>query len=99
MSEAVVALIVMLAIAAGFVAVMIAVDRRRNRIRQERRERWAAMGYGEARFGGAALGGVYGACAGGAGGGGGGGGCGGGAGCGGGGCGGGGGGCGGGGGG
>ncbi|WP_197496589.1 hypothetical protein [Mycobacterium sp. 1274761.0] len=95
MGDAILALVVMAAVAGGFVWLMIVINNRHNRTRAERRARWAALGLGEGAAGGAAAGTVSygaGACGGGAaggctgGGGCGGGGCAGGGGCGGGGC-------------
>ena len=58
MSDAVLATIVMLALVGTVVAVIVTVDRRHKRIREERRRRWAAMGFGDLTTysGGVALG-------------------------------------------
>jgi hypothetical protein len=77
MTDAIVGLLVMAAMASGFVGLIIMTSKRASRIREERRRRWAAMGLDERAAGGIALGGaVYGGEAG----------CGGGPGCGGGAC-------------
>lgn len=58
MSDAILATIVMLALVGTVVAVIVAVDKRHKRIREERRRRWAAMGFGDfpTYSGGAVLG-------------------------------------------
>jgi hypothetical protein len=84
MGQAALTWIVMTAIVGTIVAAMIAYNRRQTRLREERRERWAALGLGEMAIGGSAF--LGGASSGGGGGCTAGGGCGGGAGCGGGGC-------------
>ena len=58
MSDAVLATIVMLALGGTAVAVIVAVDKRHKRICEQRRRRWAAMGFGDlpTYSGGAVLG-------------------------------------------
>jgi hypothetical protein len=58
MSDAVLATIVMLALGGTVVAVIVAVDKRHKRICEQRRRRWAAMGFGDlpTYSGGAVLG-------------------------------------------
>jgi hypothetical protein len=59
MGDAILAWVIMAAIAAGFVGLMILVNKRQKRLREERRQRWAAMGLGDLPLygGGAAAGG------------------------------------------
>lgn len=47
MSDAVLATIVMLALGGTVVALIVAVDKRHKRIREERRRRWAEMRFGD----------------------------------------------------
>jgi hypothetical protein len=52
MGDAIRAWTVMAVIGLAFVGLMVLVNRRHQRIREERRRRWAAMGYGDTALSG-----------------------------------------------